>query len=61
MSLRLKSPREGRSPYWYVRGTFLGITLDRSTVLRGQRRCSSYESGSEKSPGGNITPFPRQA
>lgn len=31
MSLRLKSPREGRSPYWYVRGTFLGITLDRST------------------------------
>jgi len=31
MSLKLKPPREGRSPYWYVRGTFLGVSLDRST------------------------------
>jgi integrase len=31
MPLKLKPPREGRSPYWYVRGTYLGITLDRST------------------------------
>jgi integrase len=31
MSLKLKPPREGRSPYWYVRGIFLGVSLDRST------------------------------
>lgn len=31
MPLKLKPPKEGRSIYWYVRGTFLGHRLDRST------------------------------
>jgi integrase len=31
MPLKLKPPRAGKSPYWYVRGTYLRITLDRST------------------------------
>lgn len=31
MALKLKPPREGRSPYWYVRGTFHGHYIDRST------------------------------
>ncbi len=31
MPLTLKPPRPGRSPFWYVRGTLLGVRLDRST------------------------------
>lgn len=31
MPLKLIPPRPGRSPYWYVRGTYRGVPLDRST------------------------------
>ncbi|WP_394689003.1 tyrosine-type recombinase/integrase [Hoeflea sp.] len=31
MPLELKPPRPGKSPYWTVRGTHLGVKLDRST------------------------------
>ncbi len=31
MPLELKPPRRGKSPYWSVRGTYLGIYVDRST------------------------------
>ena len=31
MPLKLKPPRPGKSPYWSVRGTYLGVAVDRST------------------------------
>jgi hypothetical protein len=31
MPLKLKPPRPGKTPFYYVRGTYLGIRLDRST------------------------------
>lgn len=36
MPLKLYPPREGRTPYWSVRGTHLGVHLNRSTGF-GQR------------------------
>jgi len=34
MPLKLFPPKEGRSPYWRVRGTHIGVHLDRSTGTR---------------------------
>lgn len=34
MPLELKPPRQGKTPYWSVRGTYLGIHVDRSTKAR---------------------------
>jgi hypothetical protein len=31
MPLKLVPPRQGKTPFWYVRGSYLGIALDRST------------------------------
>src|SRR5689334_16662360 len=31
MPLKLKPPRPGKTPYWSVKGTYLGIHIDRST------------------------------
>lgn len=31
MPIRLVPPRKGKTPYWYGRGSYLGIALDRST------------------------------
>lgn len=31
MPLKLVPPRAGKSPYWYVRGVYRGVTVDRST------------------------------
>jgi integrase len=31
MPLALKPPRPGKTPYWSVRGTYFGISMDRST------------------------------
>jgi len=31
MPLELKPPRAGKTPYWSVRGTYLGVGVDRST------------------------------
>lgn len=31
MSLKLIPPRKGKSPFWSVRGTYLGVYVDRST------------------------------
>lgn len=39
MPWTLKAPRAGRTPFWYIRGTYLGITLDRSTGT-GERRAA---------------------
>lgn len=37
MPLKLVPPRAGKTPYWYVRGTHLGVLVDRSTKA-SQRR-----------------------
>jgi integrase len=37
MPLKLKPPRAGRTPFWYVRGKYLGIRLDRSTQTSEER------------------------
>jgi hypothetical protein len=33
MAFALVSPKAGRSPYWRVRGTEYGISIDRSTKV----------------------------
>jgi integrase len=37
MPLKLKPPRPGKTPYWSVRGTYLGVSLDRSTKTAVER------------------------
>ena len=37
MPWKLTPPREGRSPYWFVRGKYLGIALDKSTGTSERR------------------------
>jgi hypothetical protein len=37
----LTPPRKGRSPYWYVRGKYLGIALDRSTGTSEKRAATT--------------------
>lgn len=37
MPLTLKPPRAGKTPYYYVRGTHLGVSIDRSTGSRDQK------------------------
>jgi len=37
MPLKLKPPRPGKTPFYYVRGTYLGIRLDRSTQTSDAR------------------------
>lgn len=37
MPWKLVAPREGKTPYWYVRGKYCGIALDRSTGASERR------------------------
>jgi hypothetical protein len=37
MPWKLIPPREGKTPYWYVRGKYLGIALDNSTGTAERR------------------------
>lgn len=37
MPLKLVPPRPGKTPYWYVRGSYLGRSLDRSTKAVDER------------------------
>ena len=37
MPLKLVPPRKGKTPYYYVRGTYLGICVDRSTQTPEER------------------------
>ena len=37
LTLTLIPPREGKTPYWYVRGTYLGRFVDRSTKARERK------------------------
>lgn len=41
MPWKLVPPREGKTPYWYVRGKYLGIALDRSTGSRERRSAAT--------------------
>jgi hypothetical protein len=37
MPLKLVPPRAGKTPYWYVRGKYLGVALDHSTGATEER------------------------
>lgn len=40
MPLKLVPPRKGKSPYFTVRGTYLGVYVDRSTKLTERRKAA---------------------
>lgn len=59
MPLKLVPPREGKSPNWSIRGTYLGVRVDRTTGTAERRKASlalaairlSIESGTFIRPG----------
>lgn len=44
MPWKLIPPRKGKTPYWYVRGKYLGIALDRSTGASERRAATTIFS-----------------
>lgn len=44
MPWRLVPPRKDKTPYWYVRGKYLGIALDRSTGTSERRAAATIFS-----------------
>lgn len=42
MPLKLVPPRAGKTPYWYIRGTYLGVYVDRSAKT-GERKIAARE------------------
>lgn len=42
MPLKLIPPRIGKTPYWSVRGTYLGVYLDRSTKAHGRSQAAKF-------------------
>lgn len=42
MPLKLIPPRAGKTPYWYIRGTYLGVYVDRSSKT-GERKVAARE------------------
>lgn len=52
MPLKLVPPRAGWSPYWRIRGTYLGVRVDRSTKARerkiAQKRLAKIEREIER-------------
>lgn len=48
MPLKLVPPRAGKTPYWYIRGTYLGIYVDRSAKT-GERKVAARELARLKS------------
>lgn len=42
MPLKLIPPKKGRSPYWYVRGTYLRVPVDRSTKTDRKRVAQKF-------------------
>lgn len=59
MAYKLVPPRKNKSPYWYVRGTHFGATLDRSTKSTSKTAARKFlvlwtreaETGALKRPG----------
>lgn len=47
MSLKLVPPRAGKSPFWTVRGTFAGRTIDASTKARDKETAQRFKAGLE--------------
>jgi integrase len=41
MPWKLVPPREGKTPYWYVRGKYLGVAIDRSTGTSERRAAAT--------------------
>jgi integrase len=41
MPWKLVPPRKGKTPYWYIRGKYLGIALDRSTGTSERRAATT--------------------
>lgn len=44
MPWKLVPPRQGKTPYWYVRGKYLGIALDRSTGAVERRAAATIRA-----------------
>src|SRR4051794_6770213 len=42
MPLRLEDPRKGKSPHYRIRGTYLGVSVDRS-ARTGERKVAAKE------------------
>lgn len=43
MPLKLIPPRAGKSPYWYIRGTLYGRTIDASTKERDKKAAQRFK------------------
>lgn len=43
MPLKLIPPRPGKSPYWYIRGTLYGRTIDASTKARDEKTARKFK------------------
>jgi hypothetical protein len=41
MPWKLVPPRQGKTPYWYIRGKYLGIALDKSTGATDRRAAAT--------------------
>src|SRR5215469_14659217 len=48
MPLKLVPPRQGRSPYWRVRGTYLGCYVNRSTGARQKALAEKFRKKLER-------------
>ena len=63
MPLKLKPPRPGKTPFYYVRGTYLGIRLDRSTQTSEARAATvifkRWKSEIERGEYRHAVPEPR--
>ena len=55
MPLELRAPRKGKTPIWTVRGTYLGVHVERSTkTSRNGSPNSSSRSGKVRSNEVNL-------
>lgn len=43
MPLKLIPPREGKTPYWYIRGTLYGRSIDASTKARDKKGAQKFK------------------
>lgn len=48
MSLELKPPRAGKTPFWYVRGTYCGRAVDASTKARDKKAAQRFKEQLER-------------
>lgn len=48
MPFKLEDPKPGRSPYHRIRGTYLGIYLDRSTKTADRATANQFSSSKKE-------------